>query len=63
MASYDISFCSYEECKHKDCRRHLNNLPKDLRFVSVADFKCENNKECKYNLWKECVQCVESVKI
>ena len=48
--SYDISFCSYEECEHKDCRRHLNNRPKHLPFVSVADFKCENGKECEYKI-------------
>lgn len=48
--SYDISFCSYEECKHKDCRRHLKNKPMDLHFFSVADFKCENDKKCEYKL-------------
>ena len=45
--SYDISFCSYKECEHKDCRRHLSNRPPQLKFVSVADFY-EPGKECEY---------------
>lgn len=44
--SYDITFCSNKECIHTECRRHLNNAPKD-RPVSIAVFS-EDSKFCEY---------------
>lgn len=45
--SYDISFCSNAECERKDCRRHLDNAPKEGLY-SMAEFNKENTYECDW---------------
>lgn len=47
---YDISYCLNFECEHKDCARHQINKPQDAYMLSMADFKCDENGECKYYL-------------
>lgn len=47
MASFDISFCSNEECKRKDCRRHLDNAPK-IGLFSMCDFGAKDTDKCDW---------------
>ena len=48
--NYDITFCSRANCKDKECKRNLNNVPEEdrERFIDIwqSDFK-----ECEH--WKE----------
>ena len=46
--SYDISFCSNEECKRKDCRRHLDNAPKEGLYSMCTFNEQENTYECDW---------------
>lgn len=42
MSSYDITFCSKTDCKEYGCYRNQFGIPKEIRLVSIADFKeCE----------------------
>jgi hypothetical protein len=43
--SFDITFCSYEECENKWCLRHISNILDYQHPYSFADFK-----ECEF--WK-----------
>lgn len=46
---YDITFCSYKDCKNTSCRRHQDKLKGWEYPVSIGNFKdCKdwkNNKE------------------
>lgn len=45
--SYDISFCSNEECPRKDCRRHLCNTP-GVGLYSMSDFGIKDTDNCEW---------------
>lgn len=41
--TYDITFCSYQDCKNKKCERHQDRLKGYKYPVSVANFP-----DCEY---------------
>lgn len=43
MSNWDITFCSNTGCKEYGCIRNQTGIPKELKLVSIADFK-----DCKY---------------
>ena len=50
----DITYCVNKECKNKNCERNIKNAPKDMEYVSFADFTtycyCKDNSkeiDCK----------------
>lgn len=48
---FDISFCSNEGCKRKDCRRHLENLknaPKEGLYSMSTFNENKNTDECDW---------------
>ena len=49
MFKYDYTFCGYEECPSKDCKRHHDNMPVGVP-VSLSDFRALKNDrgECEY---------------
>ena len=51
---YDITFCSYKDCKNKECRRHPSKLNGWLYPVSMSNFeKCNNWKDGKHRIFFE----------
>lgn len=47
FGSYDITFCSDEECKRTDCERHPSHTPKGVP-VSIADLSSHEDYYCEY---------------
>lgn len=48
MGSSDISFCSNEKCKRKDCRRHLDNLPREGLHSMCMFNENKNTDDCDW---------------
>ena len=49
FGSYDISFCSFKDCKETSCRRNQKRLENYPYPVSIMDFPwCENWKNGDY---------------
>ena len=55
MSSYDITFCSKQNCKNKECERSQRRIIQEcaelnyIPYISISDFK-----ECEY--WEEEVE-------
>lgn len=49
----DITYCTNERCKRKDCLRHFDNLPGDgiYSFCNFEEKNCENFM-CENFMWK-----------